>query len=345
MHKHRRSKKHRITRFPFPRRWPGFHSADDFENAPPITFAIDGFLQNDGVTVIGGLAGHGKTLILLSLVKALLADPGAKLWGYFDVRETASRVLYLIPEATISPFKHRLELFGLLPFAESGRLLVRTLSYDVETSLADPNIRAAAKGAHVFLDSVIRFVEGRESDASDNQTGLAKRIFDLLGGCARSVVAAHHSPKAARGTNAMTLENVLRGSGDIGAMVSTAWGIRQLDSRQNIIHIESVKSRDFEPCAPFQIIGRPFIDRQHDFAMHKKPGECQSLASERNSGGASPQIREQRAKNIETLRQLLQKHPTAKARELATFLEKETGAKLKDSTIRRYRAEIQGSDS
>ena len=42
------------------------------ENAPPLRFAIEGFLQEAGVTLIGGLSGHGKTLIMLGMVKALL---------------------------------------------------------------------------------------------------------------------------------------------------------------------------------------------------------------------------------------------------------------------------------
>jgi RecA-family ATPase len=93
-----------IVRFPREREdWrDAFHSIEDFENAPPISFAIDGFLQNDGATLIAGLSGHGKTLVMLSLVKALFAGKGTKLWGQFDALETAFRVVYLIPECTIT---------------------------------------------------------------------------------------------------------------------------------------------------------------------------------------------------------------------------------------------------
>lgn len=63
--------------------------------------------------MIGALAGHGKTFILLSIAKALLTGKGTKLWNIFDVEESAVRVLYLIPESTLAPFKHRLKLFGL----------------------------------------------------------------------------------------------------------------------------------------------------------------------------------------------------------------------------------------
>jgi AAA domain len=88
-----------------------FHGDEEVLNAPPITFAIDGFLQNDAITMIGGLPGHGKTWVMLSMVKALLE--GAPLFGYdgFKVTEKASKVVYLCPESSLTPFAHRLKLF------------------------------------------------------------------------------------------------------------------------------------------------------------------------------------------------------------------------------------------
>ena len=39
-----------------------FHSYLDIVNAPAPKFAIDRFHQEDGVTCLGALAGHSKTL-------------------------------------------------------------------------------------------------------------------------------------------------------------------------------------------------------------------------------------------------------------------------------------------
>ena len=51
---------------PSPDDWRSlFHTYEETVNAPPITFAIEEFLQEEGVTLIGGLAGHGKTLVML----------------------------------------------------------------------------------------------------------------------------------------------------------------------------------------------------------------------------------------------------------------------------------------
>src|SRR5579872_3310241 len=151
-----------------PARWiDAFHTFEEFENAPPLRFAINGFLQNDGATMIGGPSGHGKTLALLSIVKALLAGKGARLWDLFEVDENALRVIYLIPECSIPPFKHRLQLFGLYNCLRpnDNRFLVRTLSKGPTPRLSDPRILHAAKGAHVILDTAARFGDGDENSA------------------------------------------------------------------------------------------------------------------------------------------------------------------------------------
>lgn len=324
-----------------------FHSYADFENAPPLSFSINGFLQNDGATMIGGLSGHGKTLVLCSIAKALLAGKGGKLWDLFMVEENCVRILYLIPECSIAPFKHRLKLFGIYDCLASadGRFLVRTLSKGPTPCLSDPRILFAAKGAHVILDTAARFGEGDENSSGDNMRGLANDIFALIHSGARSVIAAHHSPKPFARENVMRLENVLRGSGDIGAMLTTAWGIKQLDADQNIIHIENIKPRDFQPCQPFQIIGRPSIDQSADFALHKRPGECGTLMDEqdpeRDRGGGAPEVvREAKAANKALMRGWLTENHALSSSDLVRMFAN-NGIKIDGSSIRRYRKELE----
>jgi hypothetical protein len=326
-----------------PARWRDmFHTFEDFENTPPLSFAIEGFLQNNGATMIGGLSGHGKTLILLSVVKALLAGKGTRLWDLFDVQETAIRVLYLIPECAIQAFKHRLQLFGIYHALapNDNRLLVHTLSKGPTPCLSDPRILYAAKGAHVFLDTAVRFGTDDENSATDNQRGLASDIFALLQAGARSVTGAHHSPKPFARENVMRLENVLRGSGDIGAMLTTAWGIKPINAAQNIIHIENIKPRDFQPCGPFQIIGRPDIDDLGDFSLHKEPGQCGALQEEqepqRDKGGARIEARKERERRIRMARDWLSKDPNLSIEELHKHFES-AGIQVSESAVKNYR--------
>jgi hypothetical protein len=311
------------------------HTKEDFVNSQQLTFSIEGFLQNGAATLIGGLSGHGKTWVMLSMARALLT--GEPLWDYFKVPKKAKRVVYLIPESTIEPVKHRLKRMGLYKHALDGRLLVHTMSAGPKPKLDDPQILAVAKGSHIFLDTAIRFGSGEENSADANQKGLASDIFSLLSAGAKTVIGAHHSAKAFDKAAFMTLENVLRGTGDIGAMAATVWGVKQIDSTRNLIHIENVKARDFEPCKPFQIAGRPYIDRKGDFRMLKKPGTCGSLLSEqpqRERGGAAPELRESRSRNLEIIRRMLAKNPKKRSKDIAKRLG------VAEATVRGYKRQI-----
>ena len=246
-----------------------FHTYDEVVNAPPVRFIIKDFLQADGVTFFGGLPGHGKTLVMLNVAKALLT--GESLWEHFEVAEPAERVIYLIPEIGLSGAKTRLALFGLLPYLKSRKLLIHTLSCREPIALTDPRLLKAAEGADVVLDTAVRFMHGDENSAQDNRD-FAQTLFNLQKAGARTVIGAHHSPKAFGNNDAITLESAFRGGGDIGGMLATGWAIKQTDAATNEVYIKNVKARDFQPCAPFQLVGRPYIDAIGAFKMAGMPG-------------------------------------------------------------------------
>jgi hypothetical protein len=315
-----------------------FHPPSDFLTVKPLSFAIEGFLQAEGATMIGGLSGHMKSFTMLSTAKALLAGEGTKLWDLFRVNETAERVIYLIPESALSPFAHRLRLMGLLDHTQNGRLLVRTLNMGPAPSLKDPRLLTAAKGAHVFLDTAMRFTNGDENEASDVSQGLAADLFALIGAGARTTTGAHHSPKSFARENQMGLENILRGSGDLGAMLCTCWAIKLIDTTQNIVHIENVKPRDFQPCGPFQIIGRPYIDETGDFKLHKRPGECGSLDEETIVSNQANEKRHKEADDRVTIvRTWLAEDVNMSGLEMVARF-KAMGIDAGESSVRRYRA-------
>lgn len=124
-----------------------FHSWGEIENTAPLQFAIDGFLQEGGITFVAGLPGHAKTLVMLAMTRALL--DGEPLFGYFAVPQRASRICYLIPESTIGPFWARIKLFHLEDYVRDDRLLIHTLSSREQVSLTDPRILKAAANSHL----------------------------------------------------------------------------------------------------------------------------------------------------------------------------------------------------
>lgn len=280
-----------------------FHTYDEILNPPPARFAIEGFLQEQGITLIGGLSGHGKTLCMLAMVRALLES--GKLFHHFRVNRCAERVVYLIPEAALSPFAARIKTFHLQDHIRDGRLFCRTLSARGVLSLTDPRLLEAVKDADVFLDTAIRFMNGDENSATEQKV-FADTLFALQRAGARTIVGAHHSPKAFGKENYMALENVLRGSGDIGAMLATCWGLSQLDPTANRIYVQNVKARDFHPCEPFIIQGRPSLDESGYFELTHPPGFAATFSDYRSrEKGGRPEL-ENRDEKVAEARRLKQ---------------------------------------
>jgi hypothetical protein len=226
-----------------------------------MEFPISGFLP-EGITFFGGLSGSGKTWLGLSMAKAICT--GGKFLGMFAVNER-SNVLYLVPESGERAFRERMEIMGI-PDDES--FLCRTMS-DGPMDLDDPDLESAVSDMNpvVFLDTLIRFNDAEnENDASQSARLLAKAIFRLISLGAKAVVCLHHSTKVS-GSQAVTLENTLRGSGDLGAMADAVYSLKNLDRKLLRVHIENVKARDFEAVAPFEVQGRPYLDETGDFKV------------------------------------------------------------------------------
>ena len=230
-----------------------FHNREAMLNAPPVMFLIKGFLQREGVTAIAAPVRERKSLIALNVVHALLT--GEKLFDYFDVVQKPSRVLYLCPEVSLGPFTDRLRKIGLMDYV-GETLFCRTLSADGHLALNAPELQPALPGSVVILDTAIRFMEGDESSSQDARA-FADSIFALLKGGAESVVMLHHSPK--EGGDIMTLENIMRGSGDLGAFLACCWGTRLQDPQhpyESRSYLENLKQRDFE-SQPFEVTCGP----------------------------------------------------------------------------------------
>ena len=65
-------------------------------------------------------------------------------------------------------------------------------------------------------------------------------------------------------------------------MLSTAYGVRQVDRSTNRILVQCIKPRDIDPLGPFEIQGRPFIRDVGDFRVVTEPSNrsCTELLSE-----------------------------------------------------------------
>lgn len=69
-----------------------------------------------------------------------------------------------------------------------------------------------------------------------------------------------------------------------------------MEPKTNRIYVKNVKPRDFEPCEPFEIAGRPYIDQTGNFKMVSMPGAAtEPQAANRRKSANNPQIAAARA--------------------------------------------------
>lgn len=274
--------------FAEPRDWRTvLHTVDELPDGD-IQFLIEDVMP-EGVTFVGALSGAGKSWFCLSMARALTT--GKSFLRNHSVKAPAN-VIYLCPEMQAKTFKKRCRLFGI-----NERFRCMTISDGMPLPLDDEALAAAVTELKpvVFLDTTSRWNGAEdENSASQHAAGLAKDVFNLLHMGAVSVVCLHHRPKAAANCEEMTLENVLRGTGDFGAICDAVWGLQYesgnssqyaKESRRLVrLQVRCVKARDFTTPEDMRIQLSPFVDDIGDFAVLE--GEAQIAENERKQSEA-----------------------------------------------------------
>ena len=232
---------------------------------PPLPpMLIDGFLP-EGNNFFGSPAGTAKTWAGLSITKALTS--GQPLWGVFSVPEKVA-VLYLIPEASDLDFKWRLGKFHitqdptLFRFRTISQGVTRPLNHPLVSAMVE-ELGAGGRKVLVVTDTAVRFNRGDdENSALENtlmQDSDALRALTLKTGASVNMLFMHHSPKAFKSAEDWTVENVLRGTGDFGAMADAVYGLRRDEELHasgegpTEVEMRCVKPRNFTPPLPFRL--------------------------------------------------------------------------------------------
>jgi hypothetical protein len=253
-----------------------FVSVDQLETGG-VKMLVEGFLP-EGITMLGALSGIGKTWFGLSLAKALTT--ATPFLGRFEVKETVP-VLYLIPESNGAAFRQRAEKFHIT--YDRNLFLCRTVSQGSTLLMDDPSVKAAVAALKpiVILDTAIRFNKSEDENSSSNNKMLVDDCISLLAGGARSVFGMHHATKASA-NEGLTLQNALRGTGDLGAMCDAVYGLKRNEALYDDgsgplqLTVVCLKPRDFEPPEPFTIAATTkdgdgktvsYLDTTGDFAL------------------------------------------------------------------------------
>jgi hypothetical protein len=219
-----------------------YHTLEDFLNVPPGKFLVDGILFEGSITALAGYAGDRKSIVSLNLAAACVT--GEPFMGRFAVANKPTRVLYLCPEMGLRELKKFAENMGMMPHVRKS-LFFRSLDMDGRIKLNDLTPEEL-RGSLVILDTAVRFIEGSENDPQD-MAAFADELFRLRHDGA-TVWVLFHSSKASAGQD-LSLQNALRGSSELAAMLSMCWATRLNDSKDRYGSTSTMypmKVREFE---------------------------------------------------------------------------------------------------
>jgi hypothetical protein len=292
-----------------------YHTFDEMENAPPPTFLINSFLQKDVITAIAAPVAQRKSLIAANVAHSALT--GDALFGHFKVTEQPTRVIYLCPEMGLLSFTDRIRRLGLMQYVG------KTLFCITMNSVTNPQLKDLTdeelSGALVIVDTAVRYVLGDEN-SSECMKVFAKDCFGLMQRGAASLLVLFHSGKGTKESTELTLENAMRGSGELGAFISSCWATRLQvpdEPYESPSFLTNVKQRDFE-SKPFEVT----CDKLCRLHMVPTEGEAKVTLNSKPSGKkANADGREEEA------RQIIKDNPDAIVRELMVL--------MKDARIKR----------
>lgn len=199
--------------------WAKYHSLDELLNVPPGKFIVDGILFDNSITALAGYAGDRKSIISLNLAASCVT--GQPFMGKFAIANPPKRVIYLCPEMGLRELAKLSKNLGMLPYV-GKTLFFRSLDKSGKIKLSDLT-PVELDGALVILDTAVRFIEGKENDPQDMAV-FSDELFRLRSQGA-TVWVLFHSSKASVGQE-LSLQNAVRGSSEIAAMLSMCWATR-----------------------------------------------------------------------------------------------------------------------
>ena len=309
-----------------------FHTRTEALTLPDkIEIVVRGLCNVGNICIWGALPKHGKSYLFLSIIKALLS--GNKWLGYFET-SPSKRVIYLVPEVGLRGVVKRLRKLKMLDYLydpvtnTDGRLYLQTLSSFPKVALDDTLLLEAVRDADVFIDPLIRYIQGDENNSGEQRI-LSNKLLNLLGCAARSVWVAHHSPKAFKDVRDITTQNVLRGTSEFAAFPDIIFGVLKTNDEKTRLYIKCTDARDDdEYLGDFEVELRPWIDEEGDMRLVVPPGTGTPLKEQRKQGRKEDPDKQQKIDFARTVEGSLQ--------EKAEAVNAKFGSGHDKSTIRKW---------
>jgi len=209
-----------------------------------VEWWIEGVLPKDGVLLLTGEPGIGKTWLVLDM--SLSLDGGREWLGRFATKK--AKVLVVDEENNPSLLKHR---FQKLDGAQSGILLlvgVGVMLDDDQRYDALEDLLERESPDVVVLDSLIRF-HGGDENLSSEMSKVNARIDRLRRKHHCAFVICHHRKKPGMGHNDPA--NAFRGSSEIKAFPDTHMDLHGTSDGKIITSMP--KCRHQEAIEPFEM--------------------------------------------------------------------------------------------
>jgi hypothetical protein len=167
----------------------------------------------------------------------------------------------------------------------------------------------------VILDTASRFLQANDENSAAQNRLLVNDIIALRAAGAVCVIILHHAKKAQSAKReAMTLDNMLRGTSDFGAMCDQAYGIRMDEHLYNRgagpMEIELVNLKDRERLGGLTSIRLA--------ASFKRPGDIFPKSYIDETGNFRPvDYKESKARDEQALDALVEANPMMTITELS----------------------------
>ncbi|NMB91231.1 AAA family ATPase [candidate division WWE3 bacterium] len=212
----------------------------EFEEHP---WLIDKILYSEGFCFIYGAEGTGKSLLALSIAKAVAK--GEDWLEHFHV-STPTNVLIIDKENPLLLLKKRVKGLGLmapniycLEYPERFQLTDDKGEYS-EFAQTLTSIINELKIGLVIFDSFVDFMVGNESSSGDTQA-FFKAIRELYPNIA--YLSLHHENKPAQGLYRSDSQR-LRGSSNINAQIFTSFRLEIVAKSKEELTLKQTKARD-----------------------------------------------------------------------------------------------------
>jgi hypothetical protein len=307
-----------------------YHTQDELLNTPPVSFLIENFLPYQSITALAAPVRQRKSLVALNVAHSLCS--GEPLFGRFAITQKPSRVLYLCPEMGLRSFVDRARKIGLLDYA-GDTFYCRTMNMPGVLGLKDLTSEEL-DGAVVIVDTLIRYQRGDENSSRD-MSALSAQAFELIEKGAAALLVLHHSQKNTGDQDALTLENVMRGSGELGAAMTNAWATRLQrpdDEYGSPSYLQNVKPRDYKPDPKAFEVSCSEDTCRMTFIESDGPVKLRRANSGNKDGLENAALA------------VIKAHPDKSIRELASIL-KETGINRGRDWVRIHKAGMSGGGS